>query len=76
MEAWIMMPGDPRPSVIVKYGTKSLQCFDQAHKLCERIVAMDRTKVALQAFLDLIDGNRDDSDRVVEMIEDLLYDLS
>lgn len=78
LEAWVMRPRSARPDLIIRFGHSldySLGSFSEAEQFARRILALGQAERALQAVQEMLDGRRDDFDRVCDLVDEAVARL-
>lgn len=77
LEVAISLPRETTPFVTVRYGggRSPFASFDEAHAFAQKILRAEKMHQALLAFKQWLDGERDDFDKVIDCLDEALYDL-
>lgn len=73
LEAWLLRAKCSKPFLIIKYGNSpEFTCanFDQAEQYARQILNLPLYATALLAVQQLLDGQRDDHDRVIALLDE------
>lgn len=74
MECWLVASQQTKPSIIIPYGVGRSQFknFEEAAQYASEILKITDFKTALKAVVELLDGDREDYDNVVVMVQNAL----
>lgn len=73
LETWLLRAKATKPFLIIKYGKSpdfTVETFDQAEQYARQILNLPRYATALLAAQQLLDGQRDDYEHVMKLIDD------